>query len=87
MRALAAEVAGTRGRLGEARRRAVNPVEARALAGEVSRRRRSAAAVARTPASLPLLFTAPREEESPSRHAQEREEEKDADEGRRRALL
>ena len=41
---------GARGKLREARRSAVNTVEARALAGEIPRRRRGAAAVARTPA-------------------------------------
>ena len=78
---------GARGMLGEARRSAVNTVEAVALAGEISRRRRGAAAVARTPASLSLLYTAPKEGERPSQRAQEREEEMEAEKGRRRALL
>ena len=47
----AAEGPGARGRFGEARRSAVNSVGAKALAGEVSRRWRGAADVARTPAS------------------------------------
>ena len=59
----AAEGPGARGKFGKARRSAVNSVGAKVLAGEVSRRRRGAAAVVRTPASLPLLFTAPKEEE------------------------
>ena len=86
-RALDAGGPGARGKLAEARRSAANPVEARVLAGEISRRRRGAAAVARAPASLPLLYTAPKEGERPSRRAQEREEEKEAEQGRRRALL
>ena len=48
----AAEGPGARGKFGKARRSAVNSVGAKVLAGEVSRRRRGAADVARTPASL-----------------------------------